>query len=47
MRELAQNVLVATGGNLRDDATVLCIDWHGPGAERDAVAGADRTRATT
>ena len=46
VRELAKNVLVATSGNLRDDATVLCVDWHGPDAARDAVAGASRSRAT-
>ena len=46
VRELAQNVLVATGGNLRDDATVMCIDWHGADATRDATAGASRSRAT-
>ena len=37
-RELVQSlgdaVLQATGGNLRDDATVLCLDWHG-GPHRD------------
>lgn len=46
VREFARNVLSATGGNLRDDATVLCIDWHGPRAARDAIAGASRGRAT-
>ncbi|HVE93835.1 MAG TPA: PP2C family protein-serine/threonine phosphatase, partial [Acidimicrobiales bacterium] len=39
VRELARNVLSATGGNLRDDAAVVCIDWHGPGASRDATGG--------
>lgn len=47
VRELAKNVLSATRGNLRDDATTVCIDWHGPGAPRDAIAGASRRRATT
>ena len=47
VRELSRNVLSATGGKLRDDATVLCIDWHGPGGARDAVAGASRSRTTT
>ncbi|HUR49778.1 MAG TPA: PP2C family protein-serine/threonine phosphatase [Acidimicrobiales bacterium] len=47
VRELAHNVLSATDGNLRDDATVLCIDWHGPRAARDAIGGASRTRATS
>ena len=30
-------VLRATGGDLRDDATIVCIDWHG-GPVRDRVA---------
>jgi serine phosphatase RsbU (regulator of sigma subunit) len=46
VRELSSHVLTATDGNLRDDATVLCIDWHGPGVRRDAIAGASRQRAT-
>jgi serine phosphatase RsbU (regulator of sigma subunit) len=28
--ELAETVLEATGGDLDDDATVLCLDWRGP-----------------
>ena len=47
VRELSSSVLAATRGNLRDDATVLCIDWHGPADARDAIAGASRGRATT
>ncbi len=39
VQELANNVLKATGGNLRDDATVVCIDWYGPGGTRDATGG--------
>jgi hypothetical protein len=46
VRELADNVLHVTGGNLQDDATVLCIDWYGPQGERDATGGASRARAT-
>jgi serine phosphatase RsbU (regulator of sigma subunit) len=46
VRELADNVLSITAGDLRDDATVLCIDWYGPG-ERNATAGASHGRATT
>ena len=46
VREFSKNVLSATGGSLRDDATVLCIDWHGPGVVRDVTAGASRSRAT-
>jgi serine phosphatase RsbU (regulator of sigma subunit) len=46
VRELAANVLHATGGKLRDDATVLCLDWYGPQGRRHATAGASRARAT-
>ena len=30
VRGLAESVLSATGGDLRDDATVVCLDWLGP-----------------
>jgi serine phosphatase RsbU (regulator of sigma subunit) len=46
VRELAENVLQVTGGNLQDDATVLCIDWYGLDGERNAIGGASRARAT-
>lgn len=46
VRELASRVLDATGGNLRDDATVVCLDWYGADGHRDATAGASRARAT-
>ncbi len=43
VQELTRAVVEACGGDLRDDATVLCLDWHGgPPRERDASAGADR-----
>jgi serine phosphatase RsbU (regulator of sigma subunit) len=43
VRALIQAVVKACGGELRDDATVLCVDWHGgPTGERDASSGADR-----
>lgn len=43
VQELTRAVVEACGGELRDDATVLCVDWHGgPPRERDADAGADR-----
>ena len=43
VQALTQAVVEACGGLLRDDATVLCIDWHGgPVGERDAGSGADR-----
>ena len=46
VRELAQNVLSATGGDLKDDATALCIDWLGARDEREARDGASLDRAT-
>lgn len=46
VRELATHVLEATGHNLKDDATALCIDWYGAAGERDATGGASRDRAT-
>jgi serine phosphatase RsbU (regulator of sigma subunit) len=43
VQELTRAVANACGGTLRDDATVLCFDWHGgPPRDRDASAGADR-----
>ena len=33
--ELAETVLTATGGDLHDDATVLCLDWRGGPDEED------------
>ena len=42
VQELTRAVVDACGGELRDDATVLCFDWHGgPPRDRDASAGAD------
>jgi serine phosphatase RsbU (regulator of sigma subunit) len=46
VRELANHVLEATGHNLRDDATALCIDWYGATGKRSATGGASRDRAT-
>lgn len=41
-RELADLVLVASGGSLADDAALLVLDWHaGHGQPRHSVAGAD------
>jgi len=37
---LGEEVLHATGGDLRDDATVVCLDWHG-----GSPHGRDTTRA--
>ena len=43
VQELTRAVVEACGGDLRDDATVLCFDWAGgPQRDRDASAGADR-----
>ena len=43
VQHLTQAVLEASGGQLRDDATALCLDWHGgPPRDRDASSGADR-----
>ena len=33
--ELAETVLDATGGDLHDDATVLCLDWRGGPGDAD------------
>lgn len=42
VRALADDVIAATGGSLHDDATVLCLDWHGDhGLDRDSCYGAD------
>lgn len=47
VRVLADRVLAATGHALRDDATVLCLDWHaGHGRDRDSLHGADQGRAS-
>jgi serine phosphatase RsbU (regulator of sigma subunit) len=46
VQELARNVLEATGGQLRDDATVLCLDWYGHAGLRDATGGASSARVT-
>ena len=29
VQHLTQAILAATGGALADDATALCLDWHG------------------
>ena len=47
VRALADRVLEATGHALSDDATVLCLDWHGGhGRDRDSVHGAEPARAS-
>jgi serine phosphatase RsbU (regulator of sigma subunit) len=48
VRALADRVLDATSGVLSDDATVLCLDWHGGhGSERSSRHGADQARASS
>ena len=47
VQELAQRVLEVTGGNLRDDATALCLDWYGPTGTSNAIGGASQARATS
>jgi hypothetical protein len=43
VQHLTQAVLQASGGQLRDDATALCLDWHGgPPRDRYATSGANR-----
>jgi serine phosphatase RsbU (regulator of sigma subunit) len=47
VRALADRVLEATGNELDDDATVLCLDWHGGhGREREGRHGAEQMRAS-
>jgi hypothetical protein len=43
---LGAAVLRITGGNLRDDATVLCLDWYGGSAGREAEHGASQEYAS-
>jgi hypothetical protein len=43
VQHLTQAVLQASAGQLRDDATALCLDWHGgPPRDRDSTSGANR-----
>ena len=47
VQEVNRAVLRAVGGALRDDATVLCLDWFGGGERaREADAGANRDGAS-
>lgn len=45
---LTSAVLDAAGGRLEDDATVMCLDWHGPQEtqRQDASSGADTQQAS-
>jgi serine phosphatase RsbU (regulator of sigma subunit) len=45
---LGTAVMHATGGQLRDDATVICLDWYGgPPRARDSNSGAGRGLASS
>ncbi len=47
VQHLTRRVTQAVGGPLRDDATVLCIDWHGGmDTQRHVGSGADPSRAS-
>ena len=47
VHELGAAVLHATGGDLRDDATMVCLDWYGgPRRQRATEQGADVGRAS-
>ncbi len=47
VRSLADRLLEVTGHELRDDATILCLDWHGGhGRERTTVNGAEPLRVS-
>jgi serine/threonine protein phosphatase PrpC len=42
VQHLIKAVLKRTAGKLRDDATVMCLDWHGgPPRPRTSESGAD------
>ena len=48
VHELGAAVLHATGGDLKDDATMVCLDWYGgPPRGRTAEYGADPRRASS
>ncbi|MFF2788029.1 PP2C family protein-serine/threonine phosphatase [Streptomyces sp. NPDC058049] len=46
-RTLIGAIVDASNDHLDDDATVMCLDWHGVGnSQRDAATGADLTDAS-
>jgi hypothetical protein len=48
VHQLGEAVLLETGGDLRDDATMVCLDWYGgPQRERNSEQGADPDRASS
>ena len=47
VHELGAAVLRATGNDLKDDATMVCLDWYGgPPRDRRTEYGADPDRAS-
>ena len=47
VHELGSAILQATGGDLKDDATMVCLDWYGgPPRGRNSEQGADPDRAS-
>ena len=43
VQHLTQAIFEATGGALIDDATAMCLDWHGgPARNRSRYSGSDR-----
>jgi serine phosphatase RsbU (regulator of sigma subunit) len=47
VHELGSAILRATGGELQDDATMVCLDWYGgPPRGRNSEQGADPHRAS-
>jgi hypothetical protein len=47
VRALADQALAAAGHTLQDDATLVCLDWHGaPHEDRVTVSGAEPARAS-
>ncbi|WP_185035777.1 PP2C family protein-serine/threonine phosphatase [Streptomyces candidus] len=46
-RTVIAKVVAAHDGHLEDDATIMCLDWHGVGhSRRNAATGADLTGAS-
>lgn len=46
-RALIAAIVDVNQGHLQDDATVMCLDWHGAGnSQRDAATGADLSDAS-
>jgi serine phosphatase RsbU (regulator of sigma subunit) len=45
VQHLVQAVLEATNGELNDDATVMCLDWHG-GRPRERTTDSGQTTET-